>query len=53
MIWANESWGRYWGFGWRGTRSARLTLIGFAAVLFNFAIVNLFFKGLHAYSGIS
>ena len=75
-IWANESWGRYWGFdvkevwtfviwvlyagyiharvmrGWRGTRSAWLSLIGFAAVLFNFTIVNLF-KGLHAYSGIS
>lgn len=76
-IWANESWGRYWGFdvkevwtfviwvlyagyiharatrGWRGTKSAWLSLIGFAAVLFNFTIVNLLFKGLHAYSGIS
>ncbi|RGE19061.1 c-type cytochrome biogenesis protein CcsB [Leucobacter sp. wl10] len=76
-IWANESWGRYWGFdvkevwtfiiwvlyagyiharatrGWRGTKSAWLSLIGFAAVIFNFTIVNLFFKGLHAYSGLS
>lgn len=76
-IWANDSWGRYWGFdvkevwtfviwviyagyiharatrGWRGTRSAWLSLVGFAAVIFNFTIVNLFFKGLHAYSGIS
>jgi len=76
-IWANESWGRYWGFdtkevwtfviwvlyagyiharatrGWRGTRSAWLSIIGFSAVLFNFTIVNLFFKGLHAYSGLS
>ncbi len=76
-IWANESWGRYWGFdvkevwtfviwvifagyiharatrGWRGAKSAWLLLIGFAALIFNFTIVNLFFKGLHAYSGIS
>jgi cytochrome c-type biogenesis protein CcsB len=38
--------------GWRGARSAWLAIIGFAAVLFNFTIVNLFFKGLHAYSGL-
>ncbi|KQQ25578.1 c-type cytochrome biogenesis protein CcsB [Frondihabitans sp. Leaf304] len=37
--------------GWRGTRSAYLSLIGFSAVMFNFSIVNLFFRGLHAYSG--
>lgn len=37
--------------GWRGSRSAYLALIGFTAVMFNFTIVNLFFKGLHAYSG--
>ena len=28
-------------------------VIGFTAVLFNFTIVNMFFKGLHAYSGLS
>ncbi len=38
--------------GWRGSRAAWLAIIGFAAVLFNFTIVNLFFKGLHAYSGL-
>lgn len=38
--------------GWRGGRSAWLAIIGFAAVLFNFTVVNLFFKGLHAYSGL-
>ena len=38
--------------GWRGSRSAYLAIIGFAAVMFNFTIVNLFFKGLHAYSGL-
>ncbi len=75
-IWANDAWGRYWGFdtkevwtfviwvlyagyiharatrGWRGTRSAWLAIIGFSAVMFNFTIVNLFFKGLHVYSGL-
>ena len=38
--------------GWRGVRSATLAIIGFAAVIFNFTIVNLFFKGLHSYSGL-
>lgn len=38
--------------GWRGTRSAWLAIIGFSTVLFNFTVVNLFFKGLHSYSGI-
>lgn len=38
--------------GWRGSRSATLVLIGFGAVMFNFTIVNLFFKGLHTYSGL-
>jgi cytochrome c-type biogenesis protein CcsB len=76
-IWANDAWGRYWGFdtkevwtfviwvlyagyiharatrGWRGSRSAWLSIIGFTAVIFNFTIVNMFFKGLHVYSGLS
>jgi cytochrome c-type biogenesis protein CcsB len=76
-IWANDAWGRYWGFdtkevwtfviwvlyagyiharatrGWRGARSAWLSIVGFSAVLFNFTIVNMFFKGLHVYSGLS
>ena len=38
--------------GWRGSRSAWLAIIGFTAIVFNFTIVNLFFKGLHAYSGL-
>jgi cytochrome c-type biogenesis protein CcsB len=38
--------------GWRGSRSAYLAIVGFAAVMFNFTIVNLFFKGLHTYSGL-
>jgi cytochrome c-type biogenesis protein CcsB len=38
--------------GWRGSRSAWLAIIGFSAVMFNFTIVNIFFKGLHSYSGL-
>lgn len=38
--------------GWRGDRSAWLGLIGFGAVIFNYAIVNVFFTGLHSYSGL-
>ena len=38
--------------GWRGARSAWLAIIGFAAVIFNFTVVNLYFTGLHAYSGL-
>ena len=75
-IWAERSWGRYWGWdtkevwtfiiwviyagyiharatrGWRGTRSAWLAIIGFLAVIFNYAIVNVFIPGLHSYSGL-
>lgn len=75
-IWAERSWGRYWGWdtkevwtfiiwiiyagyiharatqGWRGNRSAWLAIIGFIAVLFNYAIVNVFIPGLHSYSGL-
>ncbi|HLP22752.1 MAG TPA: c-type cytochrome biogenesis protein CcsB [Microbacteriaceae bacterium] len=39
--------------GWRGTRASWLAIVGFSAVIFNFTVVNLFFKGLHAYSGLS
>ena len=38
--------------GWRGSRSAWLSIVGFTALVFNFTIVNLFFKGLHVYSGL-
>ncbi|MGK2853176.1 MAG: c-type cytochrome biogenesis protein CcsB [Microbacteriaceae bacterium] len=58
-VWTFIIWVLYSGYihsratrGWRGSRSAWLAIIGFAAVLFNFTIVNIFFKGLHAYSGL-
>jgi cytochrome c-type biogenesis protein CcsB len=37
--------------GWRGTRSAVILLIGFAAVVFTY-YGNYFFGGMHAYGGV-
>lgn len=58
-VWTFVIWVLYAGYvharatrGWRGSRSAWLAIIGFAAVVFNFSIVNIFFKGFHAYSGL-
>lgn len=58
-VWTFVIWVLYAGFiharatrGWRGTRSAWLNIVAYAAVIFNFTIVNVFFKGLHAYSGL-
>ena len=59
-VWTFVIWVLYAGYiharatrGWRGTRSAWLSIVGFAAVMFNFTIVNMFFKGLHVYSGLN
>jgi cytochrome c-type biogenesis protein CcsB len=58
-VWTFIIWVVYAGYiharatrGWRGARSSWLALIGFAAVMFNFSVVNVFFKGLHSYSGL-
>ena len=58
-VWTFIIWTLYAGYiharstrGWRGSRSAWLAMVGFAAVMFNFTVVNIFFKGLHAYSGL-
>ena len=58
-VWTFIIWTIYAGYlhanatrGWNGKRSAWLVVIGFAAILFNFTVVNLFFKGLHVYSGL-
>ena len=37
---------------WKGTRSAVLLIVGFAAVLFTYFAVNLWIVGLHSYAGI-
>ena len=59
-VWTFIIWVIYAGYiharatrGWRGTRASWLALVGYAAVLFNFGVVNVFFHGLHAYSGLS
>jgi cytochrome c-type biogenesis protein CcsB len=58
-VWTFIIWVIYAGYiharatrGWRGARSAWLAIIGFASVMFNYTVVNLFFKGLHSYSGL-
>ncbi|HJA38237.1 MAG TPA: c-type cytochrome biogenesis protein CcsB [Candidatus Brevibacterium intestinigallinarum] len=38
--------------GWTPDRVALLNLVGIATVIFNFSVVNLYFNGLHAYSGV-
>ena len=58
-VWTFIIWALYAGYlhanatrGWTGKRAVWLGLIGFGAVVFNFTIVNMFFKGLHVYSGL-
>jgi cytochrome c-type biogenesis protein CcsB len=58
-VWTFIIWTIYAGYlhanatrGWSGKRSAWLGVIGFLAIIFNFTIVNLYFKGLHVYSGL-
>lgn len=58
-VWTFVIWVIYAGYlharatrGWTGTRAAWLSIIGYAAVIFNFAVVNVFFPGLHSYAGI-
>jgi cytochrome c-type biogenesis protein CcsB len=58
-VWTFIIWTIYAGYiharatrGWRGSRSSWLAIVGYSAVLFNFGVVNVFFKGLHAYSGL-
>jgi cytochrome c-type biogenesis protein CcsB len=36
--------------GWRGRRAAWISLVGFAAMLFNFYVVNTWVVGLHSYA---
>ncbi|WP_261624986.1 c-type cytochrome biogenesis protein CcsB [Nesterenkonia marinintestina] len=75
-IWAEEAWGRYWGWdvkevwtfviwvvyagylharatrGWSGNRAAWLSIIGYGCIIFNYAVVNVYFPGLHSYAGL-
>ena len=75
-IWADQAWGRYWGWdpvetwafitwvlyaaflharataGWRGRRAHYIQLLGFASLIFNILVVQVFIAGLHSYSGV-
>lgn len=57
-VWSFVIWVVYAGYlharatrGWDGRRAASLALAGYACVLFNFAVVNVFFVGMHSYAG--
>lgn len=58
-VWTFVIWVVYAGYlharatrGWGGTRAAWLSITGYLCVIFNFAIVNVYFSGLHSYSGL-
>jgi cytochrome c-type biogenesis protein CcsB len=75
-IWADQAWGRYWGWdpvetwafitwvlyaaylharataGWRGRRAHYIQLLGFASLMFNMLVVQIFITGLHSYAGV-
>ncbi len=58
-IWSFIIWVVYAGYlharatrGWTGARSAWLSIAGYGCIIFNFAIVNIFFSGLHSYAGV-
>lgn len=75
-IWAEQAWGRYWGWdpkevwsfviwvvyaaylharataGWTTRKATWLAVAGFACILINYGVVNVFFVGWHSYSGL-
>jgi len=58
--WALIAWLVYAGYlharataGWKGVKAARINLLGFFAMTFNFLIVNMVVSGLHSYSGLT
>jgi len=76
-IWADQAWGRYWGWdpvetwafitwviyaaylharataGWRGARAHYIQLLGFASLVTNMLLVQVFITGMHSYAGVS
>jgi cytochrome c-type biogenesis protein CcsB len=58
-VWTFVIWVVYAGYlharatrGWEGRKAARLALIGYGCVLFNFLVVNIVFVGMHSYAGV-
>ena len=39
--------------GWKGRNAAYINVLGFAAMTFNFFVVNIFVSGLHSYAGLN
>jgi cytochrome c-type biogenesis protein CcsB len=39
--------------GWKGNKAAVINLIGFAAMIFNFFVINIVVSGLHSYAGLN
>jgi cytochrome c-type biogenesis protein CcsB len=39
--------------GWKGRKAAYINLVGFAAMIFNFFVVNIVVSGLHSYAGLN
>ena len=39
--------------GWRGTAAARVNLVAFVTMIFNFFVVNMVISGLHSYAGLT
>jgi cytochrome c-type biogenesis protein CcsB len=38
--------------GWKGTKSAWLSIAGYVAIVFNFFVINIWVTGLHSYAGV-
>ena len=38
--------------GWSGRKAAVVVIIGFACILINYGVVNVYFVGQHSYSGL-
>ncbi len=58
-VWTFIIWVVYAGYlharatrGWDGRRSAYFAMAGFACLLVNWFVVNIFFSGLHSYAGV-
>ncbi len=59
-VWSFVIWVIYAGYlharatrGWGPRKAAYIAMVGFAALLFNFLVVNIWIVGLHSYAGVS
>ncbi|WP_322748811.1 MULTISPECIES: cytochrome c biogenesis protein CcsA, partial [unclassified Frankia] len=39
--------------GWKGSRAAAISLLGFSALFIDYYLVNLVISGLHSYAGVN